>query len=178
LCSVFFYGQNFRVLVRSQSGQNPASLLAARTLTVSPEFNATSTPSTVRQKLAARVYSHRESSPLSKLTSPALSLFVMSIGGRRDLDLRACFCFFEWMTGHLGASAPLPLWWQGSAAAKPLYHCLHDTDFNILENRSISHSLLTLSTGGTCTFSAVTAAAAHHPQLDRAQMASKSLKQV
>jgi hypothetical protein len=82
------------------------------------------------------------------------------------------------MTGHLGASAPLPLWWQGSAAAKPLYHCLHDTDFNILENRSISQSLLALSTGGTCTFSAVTAAAAHHPQLDRAQMASKSLKQV
>jgi hypothetical protein len=39
-----------------------------------------------------------------------------------------------------------------------------------LEREIFLISLLALSTGGACTFSAVSTAAAHHPQLDRAQM--------
>ncbi|KAE9368724.1 hypothetical protein N431DRAFT_63387 [Stipitochalara longipes BDJ] len=125
--------------------------------------------SAVRQDLAARAYASRDSLLPSKLTSRILSLFVRSVGGYLDLDLRACFCFFSsgWQASRrFGASTAL-LAGVSCSQTRCITVCTTQAF-----NRSISYSLLVRATGGTCTFSAVKAAAAHHPQLDHAEIVS------
>ena len=77
--------------------------------------------------------------------SPYLSL---QGGGHED---RGLFCFFEWMTGILGASAPLPL--IGKGLLQPRFRCITlcsvctTQALNILNNGGVTDILLALPTG-------------------------------
>ncbi len=87
-------------------------------------------------------------------------------------------CFFDRMTGLKALRRLCRCGGKDFLQPIPLCHLCTTQAFSIGQLELLLILFLALPTGGHCTVSAVNAAAAHHPRLDRAQIMSAFLEQV
>jgi hypothetical protein len=105
-----------------------------------------------------------------------------SYSSHQLVDVRSRFtsqlCFFDRMTGLKALRRLCRCGGKDFLQPIPLCHLCTTQAFSIGQLELLLIPLLALPTGGPCTVSAVNAAAAHHPRLDRAQIMSAFLEQV